>query len=41
MILSFETETIEETDHYIIYHHSDGVITKGLKEGTVEEQGFQ
>lgn len=31
----FETETLEETERYIVYRHTDGVVTKALKEGTV------
>ena len=35
MIPAFDTETIEETDRYIVYRHTDGIVTRALKEGTV------
>jgi len=35
MIPQFETETIEETERYIVFRHANGIITKALKEGTV------
>ena len=34
MMPCFETETLEENDRYIIYRHSNGIITRALKEGT-------
>jgi len=36
MIPSFREETLEETDRYIVYRHASGVVTKALKEGTVQ-----
>jgi len=35
MVPPFDEEIIEETDRYIVYRHSNGIITKALKEGTV------
>jgi uroporphyrinogen decarboxylase len=35
MIPPFEAETIEETERYIVYRHTDGIVTRALKEGTV------
>lgn len=30
----FEEATLEENEHYVIYRHSNGIVTKVLKEGT-------
>jgi len=35
MIPSFEYEVIEETERHIVARHTNGVITRALKEGTV------
>ena len=35
MVPSFREETIEETDRYLVMRHSDGVVSKALKTGTV------
>ncbi|MCX7796248.1 MAG: hypothetical protein N2380_06995 [bacterium] len=35
MIPAFEEEVIEENERYIVYRHSNGIVTKALKIGTV------
>ena len=35
MLPGFEPEVLEETDRYVVRRHEDGIVTRGLKEGSV------